>query len=470
MRSALALRRWTREIRPMLSLALPIMSGMLAQMLIGLSDTIMVGRVGVVPLAAAAFVTAIAHLPLVFGIGLLSSVAVLTAQAFGARQIKETGEVLRHGLVLGFIAGALSAALLISLRPFLRLFGQPPEVIAECGPFLTLFGLSMLPVLVAQVCKQFAESLGKPWTPMFIMLGGVLLNIFLNWIFIFGHWGAPAMGLKGAGVATLIARSAIALGLLLYLITARSLREFLPVNWLVAFARSRFSRLLHLGWPVAAQHLLEVSAFVFAAVMMGWINADAIAAHQIAITCAATSFMFALGTGMAACICVGHAWGAGQYRRMRRIGFIGVLLASAMMACFAVIFVAAGAPLARVFTTSPAVIALTVNLLILAAIFQLADATQIAAICALRGLADVRVPAMIAVLAYWAVAVPMGYTLGFPLHLGAVGIWIGLTAGLIVAAFSLVWRFHRKTLGLENRVPVRPVVTLESAPEESVVT
>ena len=468
MRSALAIRRWTREIRPMMALAFPIMSGMVAQMLIGLSDTIMVGRVGVVPLAAAAFVIAIAHLPLVFGIGLLSSVAVLTAQACGARKPDEAGEVLRHGVLLGTVTGVLTAASLVCLRPLLHLFGQPVEVVHECGPFLTLFGLSMLPVLVAQVFKQFAESLNHPWAPTFIMLGGVMLNILLNWVLIFGNWGASAMGLEGSGWATLISRSAIALALIVYVLTAKPLREFLPLKWLTRLVWDRLSRLLHLGWPVAAQHLMEVSAFVFAAIMVGWISADAIAAHQIAITCAATSFMFALGTGMAGCIRVGQAWGSGQLRRMRRIGFIGVLLATAMMACFAVLFVAAGDPLARLFTSSPAVIGLTVNLLLLAAIFQVADAVQIAAICALRGLADVRVPAIIAVLAYGAVAVPLGYTLGFPLHLGAVGIWIGLTAGLIVAAISLLWRFHRKTTGLENRS--QPERTDRSQAEPEIAT
>jgi MATE family multidrug resistance protein len=276
---------------------------------------------------------------------------------------------------------------------------------------------------------------------------------------IFGHWGAPALGLTGSGWATLISRSLIALALIIYVVTAVPLCDFLPLSWRAGFDRMRFWRLLHLGWPVAAQHLLEVSAFVFAAIMMGWINADAIAAHQIAISCAATSFMFALGTGMASCIRVGQAFGAGHFHRMRRIGFIGVVLAAAMMTCFAVLFVMAGEPLARIFTASPGVIALTAKLLILAAIFQLADAIQIAAICALRGLTDVRVPALIAILAYWIVAVPMGSILAFPMGMGAVGIWVGLTTGLIVAAVGLLWRFHCKTL----HVPKRTVLPIGKA-------
>ena len=430
----------------MLALAMPIMSGMLGHMLIGLADTIMVGHVGVVPLAAAAFVNAVTHLPLIFALGLLASVSVMSSQAFGARQKRESGEVFRHGLVLATVSGLASAMIVIALLPALPLFKQPAEVIAECKPYLVLFAVSIVPALIAHVGKQFCESLNRPWAPTFIMLGGVLLNVLLNWVFIYGHWGSPAMGLRGAGWATVLARSAIALGLLVYIVKSTSFKEHLPVGWFTGLHFARLSRMLQLGWPVGAQHLLEVSAFAFAAIMMGWISADAIAAHQIAITCAATSFMFALGTGMATCIRVGHAWGAGQHARMRRIGFIGVTLSAALMAGFALLFVVAGEPLARVFTSSAAVVSLTVQLLVVAAVFQLADAVQIAAISALRGLADVRVPAIIAALAYWVVAVPLGYALAFPGQMDAVGIWIGLALGLVIAAVSLLWRFHRKTL------------------------
>lgn len=445
LRLARTLRYWTREVRPTWALALPIMAGMLAHMLMGLADTIMVGRLGVLPLAASAFVNAIAHLPLVFSIGLLSSVAVLTSQAFGARQATEAGEVLRHGLLVAIGAGALTAVGLASLRPFLDFFGQPPEVIAASGTYLVLFGASLLPALVAQACKQFSESLNRPWMPTFIMLGGVLLNVLLNWILIYGNWGAPALGLEGAGWATLMARLVMAVCLVGYVVHALALRAFQPVRWSAALNRERFQRLLSLGWPVAAQHLLEVGAFVFAALMMGWISTHAIAAHQIAITCAATTFMFPLGIGMAVCIRVGHAWGAGQYARMRRIGFVGLGLAGGIMGLFGVMFVLAGGLLARLFVASPVVVQLTVKLLLVAALFQVADGLQIAAISALRGLADVRVPALIAALAYWIIAVPLGYALAFPAQQGAVGIWIGLAAGLGAAAFGLTWRFHLKS-------------------------
>jgi MATE family multidrug resistance protein len=456
LRLAQNLRLLRREVRPTLALALPIMAGMVSQMLIGLADTAMIGHVGVVPLAAASFVNAVAHLPLVFGLGLLSSIAVLTSQAYGARRPEDAGEILRHGLVVSVIVGLLAALSMFALHPLLPRLGQPPEVVAEAGVYLFLFGASLFPALVAHGCKQFAEALKHPWVPTFVMLGGVLLNVFLNWILIYGHWGVPAMGIKGAGWATVIARLVMALALLVYVLRAPALRAFQPARWRAVLSRARFLNLFTLGWPVAGQHFCEVSAFAFAAIMMGWISADAIAAHQIAITCAALSFMFVLGLGAAACIRVGHAYGAGQFNRMRRIGLGAVGLAAGIMAMFGVTFMLAGRPIASWFIASPSVVELTAQLLIVAAIFQIADGVQVTSISALRGLADVRAPALIAVLAYWVLAVPLGSLLAFRAHWGAVGIWTGLAIGLGVAALGLAWRFHRQTrraAGLHRIVP-----------------
>ncbi len=439
------LRVWVREARPTLALALPIMAGMVSQMLMGLADTLMVGRVGVVPLAAAAFVNAVAHLPLVFGLGLLSSISVLTAQAFGARRPGEAGETLRHGLILSVSVGLLAALSVFALHPFLNRLGQPPEVVAASGTYLLLFGASLLPGLVGHGCKQFSEALKRPWEPTFILLGGVLLNVLLNWVLIYGHWGMPAMGLEGAGWATVIARSAMALVILGFVLRAPALRKFQPVRWWVALSWEKFQRLVTLGWPVAGQHLFEVSAFAFAAIMMGWISADAIAAHQIAITCAALTFMFALGIGTAVCIRVGHAFGAAQYARIRRISFGGISLGAGVMGLFGVLLMVAGRPIAALFVTSPAVVDLTASLLIVAAVFQVADGIQVVSLSALRGLADVRVPALIAVLAYWVLAVPLGAALAFPGQRGAIGIWIGLAGGLGLAAGALSWRLHWQT-------------------------
>jgi len=386
----------------------------------------------------------------------LSSIAVLTSQAYGARKPDEAGEILRHGLLVSVVMGLLAMLSLFALHPFLDRLGQPPEVIAEAGDYLLLFGVSLFPALVAHGCKQYAEALKHPWAPTFVMLGGVVLNVFLNWIMIFGHWGVPAMGLVGAGWATVIARTVMAAVLLVYVLRAPTLREFQPARWLAGFRRARFQILLKLGWPVAGQHFFEVSAFAFAAIMMGWISTDAIAAHQIAITCAAMSFMFVLGLGAATCIRVGHAYGAGQFVRMRRIGLGAIGLAAGIMAMFGVVFMVAGRPIAGLFISSPTVVDLTAQLLIVAAIFQIADGVQVTSISASRGLGDVRVPAFIAVLAYWVLAVPLGSLLAFRVHWGAVGIWAGLAIGLGAAAIGLALRFHQQTrraAGLHRTVP-----------------
>ncbi|HHY84100.1 MAG TPA: MATE family efflux transporter [Verrucomicrobia bacterium] len=438
-------RLWRREARPTLALAFPIMGGMLSQMLMGLADTIMVGRVGVVPLAACSLVNAVAHLPLVFGFGLLSAIAVLTAQAYGARRPDDAAQVLRHGLLMSVLMGLAAALSLIGVRPWLAVLRQPPEVVEAADTYLILFAASMFPALVAHGMKQFSEALKHPWAPTVVLLGGVGLNVLLNWVLIYGHWGAPAMGLDGAGWATLLARSGMALAMLGYVLVAAPLRAYRPARWSGRLEWQRLRGLLALGVPVALQHLLEVSAFVFAALMMGWIGSEAIAAHQIAMTCAATTFMFPLGIGMAVCIRVGHAYGAAQFSRMRRIGFGGVGMAAAIMAVSGVLFMTAGRPIAGLFITAPEVLNLAAQLLIVAAIFQIADGVQVVAISALRGLNDVRHPAAIAGLAYWVLALPVGSLLAFRFGLGAMGIWIGLAAGLGVAAAGLSWRFHAKT-------------------------
>lgn len=430
----------------------------------GLADTIMVGRVGVVPLAAASFVNAISHLPLVFGLGLLSCIAVLTSQAYGAKQPAEAGEVLRHGLVLSAAIGLLAALSMFVLRPFLHLLGQTPEVTAAAGNYLLIVSASMWPALIAHGSKQFSDALNHPWWPTIIMSGGVLLNVLLNWLLIYGNWGAPALGLDGAGWATLIARTIMTAVMVAYVVAAPQLRRFHPPRWRAALTKERCVRLWRVGFPVGVQHFFEVSAFASAAVMMGWISATAIAAHQIALTCAATTFMTALGIGAAACIRVGHAYGARKFTRTRRIGFCAIAMAAVVMGGFGIIFALAGKPIASLFIDSPAVVALTAQLLIIAAFFQIADGVQVASISALRGLSDVRASAVIAVVAYWCVALPLGAILAFRMKLGAIGMWIGLAVGLGAAAVALTWRFHRLTLKPTTRLPVASPVA-ETFPE-----
>jgi multidrug resistance protein, MATE family len=419
------------------------MSGLVGQMLMGLTDTLMVGQVGTIPLAAAAFGHNLSNIPMVGGMGLLAAVSVLTAHAYGARRFRAAGEVLRHGLWVAALAGMAAGLALAFARTRVGWLNQPPEVVAAAQIYLVLVGASLLPLLLSHALKQFSEALNHPWPPTLILLGGVLLNIFLNWLLIFGHFGAPAMGLDGAGLATLIARIATAIAIAVYVLRAPVLAACLPVRWIRLPSWLSIREQLSLGSPVAAQHLLEVGAFALAAIMMGWINAEAMAAHQIAIACAATTFIFALGIGMAVSIRVGHAWGARAFQQLRRIGYSSLALTTLMMTGFALLFILAGKPIASTFSPSSEVVTLAAAMLLIAGFFQIFDGIQVVALSALRGMADVRIPALTAGVSYWLVALPLGYILGFPLGRGALGIWIGLAVGLATAAFLLMLRFHR---------------------------
>lgn len=438
-------RAWSAEARPTLALALPIMSGMLSHTLIGLVDTLMVGRLGVTPLAAASLVNVLLHPGLVFSVGLLSAVAVLSSQGFGAKRPRECGEALRNGLIAALAIGVLHAIGWHLFMPFMHVFGQEPAVVEACRTYLLIFAWSIVPALMTHACKQFCEALEKAWVPNAILLGSVALTAGLNWLLIYGHGGAPRLGLEGAGWATLFARLAGLAAMLVYVFSERSLREYLPAGWLRTIEMTQVRALVRIGGPVAMQHLFEVGAFAFAAIMMGWISAEALAAHQIAISCAATTFMLALGIGMSVCIRVGHAWGASDQARVRRIGFVGLSMGATVMSLCALVLMGARYPIVRSFVTDPVVIGITVQLFVVAALFQLVDGIQITAISALRGVADVRVPAVVAMMAYWVVAIPVAYLLGFHTRMGPTGVWTGLAFGLGVAAVFLTWRFHHIT-------------------------
>lgn len=439
------LRPWTREVVPTFRLGSPIMAGMVSHLLMGLVDTIMVGRIGVTPLAASSFVNILLHPPVTFGLGLLSAVAVLTSQAFGAKTPAQGAEALRNGLFASLVFGLLVALGCHLLLPYLDRFGQSPEVVAESGAYLLICGWSVIPALLAHAAKQFAEALNHAWAPNFILAAGVLLNAFLNWILIFGNWGAPALGLEGAGWATLLARIIVAAAMLIYLACNSGFKGFLPARWFAFLHFAPLRQMLWLGGPVGLQQLLEVSAFAFAALMIGWFSPEALAAHQIAITCAATTFMLMVGLGMAVCIRVGHAFGAGKFRRTRRIGFVGLGMAATGMTLFGLIFMLLRYPLARAFIADPEVVKLAAQFFIVAALFQIVDGLQITAISALRGVSDVKVPAAVAILAYWLISIPLGYSLAFTMEFGPIGIWIALAIGLGLAAVILTWRFHHHT-------------------------
>lgn len=439
------MQRIFRELRPTLTLAVPITIGQVSQMLIGITDSVMIGHTGTVPLAASSFGGNIFGVFYVLGIGLMLPVAVFVSHARGAGRPDECGEYLRHGLALALGFGALETLAIGLLSTQLQWFQQPPEVLALVTPFFLLIGGSITPVLCYLALRQFAEAMGRPWIPMLMMLGCVGLNVFLNWVFIYGHLGFPAYGLAGAGFATLMSRLFVVLGLIEWVRRDRLLRSALPRHWLAPLSATRLREMLRLGLPASGMLLFESTAFAASAVMMGWLGAVPLAAHQIATTCVATTFMFVLGLSMASGMQISAASGAGEQHRLRAIGYGALGFGAAIAATFMLIYFLAGAFVSRWFVHDESVITLAAQLLVVAAIFQLFDGGQVIGAALLRGLKDVKVPTLITFFAYWVISIMGGYYFGVRGDFGAIGIWAALAAGLAFAAVLLVWRFRLLT-------------------------
>jgi MATE family multidrug resistance protein len=436
---------YTREIRPTLTLAAPIVVGHVSQMLMGVTDSAMIGHAGTVPLAASAFGGNIFNIFYVFGIGWMIPVSIFVSRARGAQRPEEAAEYLRHGIAAALCCGVVEMLMMFALGTQLHRFGQPPEVLAIVTPFYLLFAASITPVLVYLVLRQFAEAMGHPWVPMFIMLGGVGLNALLNWVFIYGNLGVPALGLTGAGISTLASRTLGAVVIFLWLWRYPGVRAAWPRRWLGEYSPTRFREMLGLGAPAAGMLLFETTAFAFSGIMIGWLGAVPLAAHQIAITCASLAFMFPLGLSIAAGMRVSHAVGAEERQRLRPIAFGTIGLGLAVMSAFAVAFGLGGRLIASWFVPDAAVIVLAAQLLVVAAIFQLADGVQVIAAAVLRGIMDVKIPAVITLVAYWGIALPVGYALGIAGPFGAAGVWTGIAGGLAFAAIFLTARYARFT-------------------------
>ena len=455
-----------RELRPTLALAFPIVVGQVGQMLMGITDSVMIGRIGAVPLAASAFANGVCNLVFIVGIGLLLPVAILSARAHGAREPRECAEFLRHGIALAWTVGFTVVIGLFIVSTQLDRFGQPVEVVAEVGPYYLLLASSLLPAFIFQAFKQYSEALGRPWAPMVILLSGVLLNVFLNWVLIYGRLGFPALGLAGAGWATLTARTMAVLIVWRWLGRHKSIRAEWPTHalapeasdgraprgvfalWFSGLSRARFRAMMHIGVPTAGQWLFEAGAFSAAAFMMGWLGTVPLAAHQIALSCASFTFMFPLGLSVAAGVRVSKALGEGRRDALRPIGFGALAAGVVAMSFFGMIFALGGGVIARGFTPELAVVGLAAQLLIVAGVFQVFDGAQVIGAGALRGMSDVKIPTLLTFVAYWIVALPGGYFLSHHTAIGAVGVWVALAAGLGSAALLLGWRFHRLTAAM----------------------
>lgn len=440
-----------KENNKTLALAFPIVAGQLSQMLLGLVDTLMIGRLGTIELAAAAFVNVLFFFAFVPAIGWFAAVSVQVSHAFGADRQSASAESFRNGLLVSVLIGLGLSALLLVLIPFLGILRQPPEVVAMTPPYLLWVALSLIPIVPAMTIKSFAESRNHPWAVFWILLAGVALNVLLNYALIFGELGAPKLGLVGAGVATFIARLASLGALLAYLNHSRAMAPGRPNRWLKALDKAECLETARIACPVAGQLLLEIGAFTIAALLIGQFGPVALAAHQIALTCASLTFMLPLGLSMAVTIRVAHALGRGNGHQCRNLLLGAHATTLLIMSTCALTYILAGDLIARAFTLDPKVIALTGSILIIVGFFQIFDGVQIISMSALRALRDVNLPTGIIFACFWIVGIPLGAVLAFPMKIGASGLWMGLAAGLVVAAFSLTIRL---VVRLRTEVPI----------------
>ena len=450
------------QARPTLALALPIIAGQMAQMLMGLVDSAMVGQVGVVPLAGAAFANTLISVPLVFGIGLMLALSIRISQVRGAQDdVKNANqtiaELLRHGVFLSIFAGVLLALALWVCSFYLDRFGQSASVALESRAFLLWVGASIPFVLLMFGLKNFCEALDNPWAPTLILSASVPLNVVFNWVLIYGNLGAPALGLQGAGIATLTARILSCVALWFYVTRAPRFCALMPARWLAPLNYERLKVLLQLGIPSSIQIVLEVGAFSAAALMVGVLGDKPLAAHQIVLACASTTFMIPLGISFAASIRMGTL--VNQPAKARALGNNALQLALISAGTSATFYLIFRDVIASRFVDDGDVAALAAQLFLVVAIFQVVDGIQVTGAGLLRGLSDATAPMLISLGCYWGVGLPLGYLFGFVLKMGALGVWIGLASALACAACALVTRFRHRTsdsshVGQAEQTPV----------------
>ncbi len=445
------------HLKETIKLAVPVVIGQLGHIMLGVTDSIMVGRVGAVPLAAASLVNSVVYLIVVFGFGMTLAITPLVSIARGKGQKDQCGVILRQSFLLNIVVTLVLFGGLLMAAGMIQYLNQDDAVAVQATSYARIIAFSIIPFMIFQVYLQFIEGLAFTKPAMYVSLAANLVNVFGNWVFIYGNLGMPAYGLDGAGYSTLITRGFMAAIIMIHVMKAKRYQEYDPSFRFRNINLPVIKELACIGVPTGLQNFFEIGAFSFSAIMIGWFGSAQLAAHQIALSMASISFMIILGISAAGTIRVGHAYGRRDIDDVRRSGFLTAIFTSSVMACFGVAFIIFRNQLPLVFTEDPAVIQIAASLIVVAALFQISDGAQAAGLGILRGITDVRLPMVIAFIAYWIIALPVGYLLGFVLKMEAVGIWFGLLAGLSAAAIMLNLRFGIKTRTIQP-ISKRPVL------------
>ncbi|MGP9812576.1 MATE family efflux transporter [Rhodopseudomonas sp. NSM] len=440
---------WRTEIVETLTLAVPMALTQLGQIAMMTTDLALIGRLGDSAVAAAALAHTVLFIAFMLGIGLVSAVAPLAAQAYGARAPRQVRASLRVGMWAAVIAGIPLTLSQFYGEAMLLAAGQAPDVAALAGRYLHGLAWSLVPGWIFIALRSFMGAVNRPEPALWIMFAAVPLNGVLAYALIHGAFGLPQLGIFGAGLATSIVSIAMCIAAAVACVTLQPFRKYQVFGELARFDGPLMRQLLALGLPISGASVLEYGVFGAAALLMGQIGTTALAAHQIALQVAAIMFMVPLGISLAATVRVGHAVGRHDPAGARRAGFAAIGLGFVFMALMTLLVALTRHEIPQLFlgdsTTAVETAQLTASLLLVGASFFIADGLQVVANGALRGKSDTRIPLLFAVLGFWAIGFPFSYLLGFPGGFGPFGVWIGLAIGLAVYAALLVARFHLLT-------------------------
>ena len=435
-----------------LKVAVPVMFTQIGGALVGLFDTMMVGHYATVDLAAVSFSNAIFFTIMVFASGSLMGLTPLIGLQDGelsqhpdkANSIRaKMASLLQNGLYFTLIISMVTTVLLALCIPFLDRFGQDPEVIEVARPYYILIVISLFPYLLFCLQKQFLEGLGNTIVAMVIVLAMNALNVLLNWVFIYGHWGAPAMGAVGAGIATLVSRIGMPVCLFVAIMLHRHWRDYIRLFSRHLSSWREVCHIARIGFPVGGQTFFETVTFTLAVVAIGWISKEAVAAHQIASQISNLTFMLAVGIGAGTTIRVSHQLGKGDLPAVRMASNASIHLVILMNTIGAALMIGLRHYIPYLFTDDQEVITIASQLLVFAGLYQYSDGLQAVGASMLRGITDVKVPMVIAFISYIIIGLFIGYVCAFPLGMGAAGIWIGFIVGLTFAAVLFHTRFNR---------------------------
>jgi MATE family multidrug resistance protein len=448
------LSNYTKEFKYNMQLAYPIILGMIGHTVVSIVDNVMVGKLGPTELAAVSLGNSFVFIAMSLGIGFSTAITPLIAEADGKKSIEEGRSVFHHGLYLCTILGIVLFALIYFCKPLIAYMGQSDEVVTMAKPYLDIVGFSLIPLIVFQAYKQFADGLSETKYSMWATILGNVVNVVINYFLIYGIWIFPKMGIVGAAIGTIASRF-VMLGFMHYMMNLKTkFHPYFKGFTLKEIKKEINIKIIRLGTPSAMQMLFEVVLFTAGIWLCGIIGVTSQAANQVALSIASLTFMFAMGLSVAAMIRVGNQKGKSDFITLRRVALSIFLLAILLEIVFALLFVVFHEVIPTLFiknndvinmVANMEVVTIAANLLLVAAVFQISDGIQVVVLGALRGLQDVKVPMYMTFVAYWLIGFPISYYLGLYTELKAVGVWIGLLAGLSAAALFLYLRFNYLT-------------------------